>query len=638
MLGYASGTMAENPSSTQRTARSAPRDAERPIRTPSAGAILLTAVGAVFVVGCAAVLSYNGIYQIAVQGNVSEGLAHLYPGIFIFLLLMAFWASFVLRAARPAHRRQVDLVILGLIAVAAGASALWASGARIVEGIAVVAAAVLPWLAALVAFLLFMRVWRHVNGELDAPRRRPRPAGRRSTSDMPRTPPAGTARPVEAETEPVMRTAVLPEDEYPAPEPPAPLWRADRDADAAGGADRTREDEGTESAESAARSGSADDDGGDPAGTVRVFRPRRAAAPADDAELPDAEALPDIDGGPEAETAPLGAVPDQDSAPGTDAAAAAAAGEESAPDSPEGTPSAGAAEEEHAAASAPAAEPPAEASSVPLDELFRDTSESAGADAPDGGAAEDGAEDGADRPELPRRDPDAGGNAIKAAAATLSAAVPVRTPAGFPGTSGDPAGEDDGFVEITGDDDPSRDEGVACSGVATPPLPPHPSSSGQDDTSAGPLPGGSAGSPGGTPGADGGAPLAASSAAGAGEDLGAAQDGGGGDVGAADGAALAPAEPEVPAPADTPAESGEPADAGNTPVPAPELESEPEPEPEAEPEPATEPTIRTPRPSIPKRPMVLKPRRGPVPGLQAPEAPPASRVRSGPLPPDAPEG
>ncbi|WP_186356546.1 DUF2637 domain-containing protein [Streptomonospora sp. PA3] len=118
------------------------------------------------IAACAVLLSYNGIYQIAVQGNVSPRYAHLYPAAFTLLVLMALWTSYVLRTARRSRRLWADGIILLLVALAAGASALRAGNLELVPDVAVVVAAVAPWVALMVAFRLFLWVVMQLRGEI----------------------------------------------------------------------------------------------------------------------------------------------------------------------------------------------------------------------------------------------------------------------------------------------------------------------------------------------------------------------------------------------------------------------------------------------------------------------------------------
>ncbi|GAA1982520.1 hypothetical protein GCM10009799_04590 [Nocardiopsis rhodophaea] len=189
--------MAVKPSSETTGTRPAREQADTGSPLP---AIALTGVGVLLIAACAVLLSYNGIYQFALQGGIEPRYAHLYPGGFTLLLLMAFGASYLLRAAPRPRRLWADALILALILLAAGASALNATEARVPTGVVVVAVAATPWLALLVAFRVFMWVYTHLRGETAD---RPAPTPRRNVPEPPPEP-AGQppAEAAKAEAEP----------------------------------------------------------------------------------------------------------------------------------------------------------------------------------------------------------------------------------------------------------------------------------------------------------------------------------------------------------------------------------------------------------------------------------------------------
>ncbi|MDA2807039.1 DUF2637 domain-containing protein [Nocardiopsis suaedae] len=415
-------------------------------RGPRTAAVLLTAAGVLLIAACAVVLSYSGIYQLALQGNVPADRAHLYPGVFTLLLLLAFWASFLLRAAPRPQRLQVDGLILLLITAAAGASALSASEQRPSDALAVVLAAVAPWLALLVAFVLFIRVWRYLNGELPdrRARRRPHPAAA-DEREGPRDgdgeePPAGALSASASADGPEDAGAAGAAGEEPEEEkPPAPtlLWpRA--------GSRRTA------SAESAPLA--SNDEDTDPVSPVRVLRTSDLPDRADDGgdgeggeeEEPGAEDAPGPeDADPAEEPAALREVPAPD-------AEDDAVGDDALED---GKDKDGEGGDEAAPSSAPSA---ITSPTVPLRPLSDDR------DA-------DGAEAaGEDRPELPRRDPESG-NPIKRAAEEAPSIDGPTAPAPLPGggRSAETSGDDDGFMDSLPADDPTSDE--ADGGEAFPP-------------------------------------------------------------------------------------------------------------------------------------------------------------------------
>ncbi|GAB3206886.1 hypothetical protein ACQEU5_10495 [Marinactinospora thermotolerans] len=147
----------------------ADRPAERGSRSGSrVGAIALAGIAVLVIAASAILLSYNGIYQIALQGNIDPPLAHVFPGVFTLLLLVAFWTTYLLRDAPRAQRIWVDLLILLLILLAAAASALRSLDYRLLEPVAVVVVAGAPWLALLIAFRLWLWIIAHLRGEIPA--------------------------------------------------------------------------------------------------------------------------------------------------------------------------------------------------------------------------------------------------------------------------------------------------------------------------------------------------------------------------------------------------------------------------------------------------------------------------------------
>ncbi|TQN27609.1 hypothetical protein FHX37_4331 [Haloactinospora alba] len=145
-----------------------------PRQRSGAAAIGLTGLGVLIIAAFAVLLSYNGIYQVALQGNVEPRYAHLYPAGFTLLLLMSFWTSYLLRAAPRRRRIWVDVLILALILVAAGASVLQATDHHLAWRIAVVVTAAAPWLALLVAFRIFLWVLMYLRGEVTTAQERGR--------------------------------------------------------------------------------------------------------------------------------------------------------------------------------------------------------------------------------------------------------------------------------------------------------------------------------------------------------------------------------------------------------------------------------------------------------------------------------
>ncbi|QRN80960.1 MAG: DUF2637 domain-containing protein, partial [Nocardiopsis sp. BM-2018] len=137
---------------------------------------------------CALVIAYNGIYRFALLVHDEGGfLAHVFPVTFTLLVLMAFWVSYVLRAAPPRERLWVDVVLIPLLILAAAVpmvlnsmgliERLGAENERIVQ----VVVAVAPLAALLVAFLLWITVRAHIRKRNIQVRPRPKPSDDRPT-------------------------------------------------------------------------------------------------------------------------------------------------------------------------------------------------------------------------------------------------------------------------------------------------------------------------------------------------------------------------------------------------------------------------------------------------------------------------
>ncbi|WP_234351741.1 hypothetical protein [Thermobifida fusca] len=151
---------------SSRSSRTPRRPAPPATGTSSRVAVIAMAVLCVTAIAaCAILLSYNGIFQIALRGGVTGWAAHLYPGMFILLLLMAFWAIYLLRDAPRRRRIWVDLLVLAMILAAAGASALHSLHYELVEWAATLVVAGGPWLALLISFRLLLWIVAQVRGE-----------------------------------------------------------------------------------------------------------------------------------------------------------------------------------------------------------------------------------------------------------------------------------------------------------------------------------------------------------------------------------------------------------------------------------------------------------------------------------------
>ncbi|GAA1467594.1 DUF2637 domain-containing protein [Nocardiopsis exhalans] len=157
-------------------------------RGAGAGALVGGAVFVSVIALCALVIAYNGIYRFALLVHEEGGfLAHIFPVTFTLLVLMAFWVSYVLRAAPPRERLWVDVVLIPLLILAAAVPMVLNSmglierlgddNARIVQ----VVVAVAPLAALLVAFLLWITVRAHIRKRNIQVRPRPKPSDDRPT-------------------------------------------------------------------------------------------------------------------------------------------------------------------------------------------------------------------------------------------------------------------------------------------------------------------------------------------------------------------------------------------------------------------------------------------------------------------------
>lgn len=198
-----------------------------PRQRSGAAAITLTGFGVLIIAAFAVLLSYSGIYQVALQGNVDPRYAHLYPAGFTLLLLMSFWTSYLLRSAPRRRRIWVDMLILALILLAAGASVLQAMDHHLAWRIAVVVTAAAPWLALLVAFRIFLWVLMYLRGEVPTAGRGGEPElatphdGEERDSDQPRdiVPMSDPDLPESGESGPGRTEDAAEADTVPVPEP-----------------------------------------------------------------------------------------------------------------------------------------------------------------------------------------------------------------------------------------------------------------------------------------------------------------------------------------------------------------------------------------------------------------------------------
>ncbi|WP_306365752.1 DUF2637 domain-containing protein [Nocardiopsis sp. CC223A] len=154
-------------------------------RGAGAGAL---AGGALFVglIGlCALLISYNGVFRLAEYGHPRGGLlVHVFPVTYTLLLLMACWTSYLLRDAPPRRRAWVDLVLIPLLVLFAGA-VMVLNNLGLIESIpqrvANVIVAVAPLVALLVALLLWMAARAHLRRKRRTGGPLPEPSDDRTT-------------------------------------------------------------------------------------------------------------------------------------------------------------------------------------------------------------------------------------------------------------------------------------------------------------------------------------------------------------------------------------------------------------------------------------------------------------------------
>jgi Protein of unknown function (DUF2637) len=107
------------------------------------------------------VLSYHGIRAIALQAGIGSRYARGYPLLIDAMLVIALASVLALRAAGLPSRILSWLTLVVVLAAAAGADTLHATGRRLPHNAAVITAAVLPWALVFVAFVLLLAMLRH---------------------------------------------------------------------------------------------------------------------------------------------------------------------------------------------------------------------------------------------------------------------------------------------------------------------------------------------------------------------------------------------------------------------------------------------------------------------------------------------
>jgi Protein of unknown function (DUF2637) len=126
-------------------------------------------LGVAALVAGAFVVSYPGIHAFAVQAGVSTRMARVYPMLADAMLVVTLAAVLSLRGAGLPSRLLAWLVLLLLLAAAAGADAMHAAGRSLPARPAGITAAVLPWVLVLLAFGLLLAMLRRGRPAPEAP-------------------------------------------------------------------------------------------------------------------------------------------------------------------------------------------------------------------------------------------------------------------------------------------------------------------------------------------------------------------------------------------------------------------------------------------------------------------------------------
>ncbi len=130
-------------------------------------ALVAVIIGVLVLAAAAFLLSYSGIHAIARSAGVTPSLARLYPLILDAMLVIACAAVLSLRGAGLPARCFAWLSLLVLLAAAAGADALHATGTKLPHRPAAAAVAIIPWVFVLVGFGLLLTMLRHARQRLN---------------------------------------------------------------------------------------------------------------------------------------------------------------------------------------------------------------------------------------------------------------------------------------------------------------------------------------------------------------------------------------------------------------------------------------------------------------------------------------
>ena len=130
----------------------------QPLRALGLAAVCL---GVAALAAATFVLSYSGIHAVARQAGISPRYASDYPLLIDAMLVIALMAVLGLRGAGIPSRILAWLTLLAVLAAAAGADALHATGHALRHNVGAATAAVLPWALVLLAFVLLLALLRH---------------------------------------------------------------------------------------------------------------------------------------------------------------------------------------------------------------------------------------------------------------------------------------------------------------------------------------------------------------------------------------------------------------------------------------------------------------------------------------------
>src|SRR5580700_1850475 len=134
-----------------------PADNHRGLRLLALTAVV---IGLMLLAAAAFVLSYAGIHEVALSAGVSSRWARLYPLMFDAMLVIACAAVLALRGAGVPSRCYAWLSMLTLLAAAAGADTVHATGVTLPRKPTAAAAAIIPWALVLIGFGLLLCMLR----------------------------------------------------------------------------------------------------------------------------------------------------------------------------------------------------------------------------------------------------------------------------------------------------------------------------------------------------------------------------------------------------------------------------------------------------------------------------------------------